>query len=219
MTGEPPANSRAAAKAVRRQSLIEATITVIATHGLSGTTMERVAKFAGTSIGLANFHFESKERLLEAVLQYLVDEERMIWRANTNDVSKPPAERLLAIVDSWFDVRVCNNRKAAVWFSFYADAGAREIYRRVMSELDDERVEATRQVIVAMDDKWQSRRFDPEEIALALEASYDGFWLQMLLYPEWYDRLDIKRKSHNLVAMLFPEHYPILKTAYQEAKS
>ena len=51
----------------RRQAMIKATIAVIARHGVSGTTVGRVARKAGVSVGLMNFHFDSKERLCFAM--------------------------------------------------------------------------------------------------------------------------------------------------------
>jgi hypothetical protein len=59
----PAKVSRAEAKAERRQQLIDATIEAIARFGLSGMTMGKVTEIAGVSVGLANFHFESKENL------------------------------------------------------------------------------------------------------------------------------------------------------------
>ena len=72
---------RKASKETRRQQLIEATIDLLAKRGYSETTMADVADGAGLSRGIVNFHFESKEKLLVATLQYMADEYSQHWRA------------------------------------------------------------------------------------------------------------------------------------------
>ncbi len=199
--------TRAAAKAERRQQLIDATILAIARHGISGTTMAKVSEIAGTSIGLANFHFDSKERLFEATLQVLADEQRALWQRRNLDPSLSMAERLMAIVDSRFHPRICDRRKLAIWFAFYGDAGAREIYRRVLSGVDDERLEATVAILDAICSETGQDGIDPMETALGMEAFYDGLWLNMLLYPSDFKRVACREKALDYIAALFPAQF------------
>ena len=69
-----PASPRVLPKSVRKEQLIKATVKCIAKHGLSGTTMALVTKEAGLSLGIANLHFESKEKLLTATLLKVTEE-------------------------------------------------------------------------------------------------------------------------------------------------
>ncbi len=207
LTGEPLRTSRAAAKAERRLDLIDATITSIATYGLSGTTLARVTEIAGTSIGLANFHFESKERLFEAVLTHLAEEQKSIWQNRNLDASLSSADRLMAIIDSRFHSRICDRRKLAIWFAFYGDAGARDIYRRVVGDLDDAFLDATVAILKLMIDEGGYTGIDPMETALAMEAMYDGLWLNMLLYPDEFRRLDCRARALDFTAALLPRHF------------
>src|SRR3954462_6061063 len=78
---EPEKKGRKASKETRQQQLIEATIDSLAKRGYSETTMADVADGAGLSRGFVNFHFESKEKLLVATLQYMADEYSQHWRA------------------------------------------------------------------------------------------------------------------------------------------
>jgi TetR/AcrR family transcriptional repressor of bet genes len=197
-------SARAAAKAERRQQLIDATIQCIARHGLSGTTLAKVSEIAGTSLGLANFHFDSKERLLVATLQYLADEQREIWQGRTLDPALSPADRLMAIVDSRFHPRICNRRKLAIWFAFYGDAGARDIYRQVLADMDDERLNATVAILTDLCAETGRTGIDPHQTGLAMEAFYDGLWLNMLLYPADFKRVACREKALDYIAALFP---------------
>src|SRR5436190_24079044 len=93
-----PPPGRKASKDVRRQQLIEATIDVMARKGYAGTTMADVAKQAGLSSGIVNFHFETKENLLAETLKMLSDEYRGNWqKALADTIGLPPAKRLEAL--------------------------------------------------------------------------------------------------------------------------
>jgi TetR/AcrR family transcriptional regulator, transcriptional repressor of bet genes len=202
----PPKTRRALAKEERRQALIDATIRSVADYGLSGTTIARVTELAGTSIGLANFHFENKERLFEATLQHLADQERAVWQKLNDDAALTPSERLVVLLDARFHPKVCNRRTLAVWFAFWGDAGARAIYRRVVEPLDDDRLNATVAIIQSIGPDTSGRRRDPMQTALGLEAFYDGLWLNHLLYPAEFKRLGCRQRAIEHLAALFPNH-------------
>jgi TetR/AcrR family transcriptional regulator, transcriptional repressor of bet genes len=201
----------------RRQTLIDATIRSIAEYGLSGTTIAKVTEIAGTSIGLANFHFENKERLFEATLQHLSDLERAVWHKMNDDASLTPAERLVALLDARFHAKVCNRRTLAVWFAFWGDAGARDIYRRVVEPLDDDRLNATVAIIQSFGLDATGHQRDALQTALGLEAFYDGLWLNHLLYPADFKRSGCRQRALEHLAALFPTHISGLQTVAARA--
>ena len=205
-TTEPPKNGRAAARVEHRLDLINATVTSIAKYGLSGTTLARVTEIAGTSVGLANFHFASKERLLEAVLTHLADEQRAIWQNRNLDASLSTADRLMTIVDSRFHSCICDRRKLAIWFAFWGDAGACDIYRKIAEPTDDERLLATEAILKVMIEEGAYTGIDPMETALAMEPMYDGLWLNMLLYSSDFKRLDCRVRALGFIAAIPPRH-------------
>ena len=94
--GDGEKRGRKASKETRRQQLIEATIDSLAKRGYSETTMADVADGAGLSRGIVNFHFESKEKLLVATLQYMADEYSAHWRAACQKAGDDPARQLAA---------------------------------------------------------------------------------------------------------------------------
>jgi AcrR family transcriptional regulator len=204
---ELPRASRAEAKAERRLQLIDATIDCIAKHGLSGTTMAKVTEFAGVSVGLANFHFESKVRLFEAVLRHLADEQRALWQSRLQGPDRSSSDLMKAIVESRFHPKICARRKLAVWSAFDGDAGAREIYRRVIGDMDDERLDATVAIVGELIADGGYGGIDPVETVLTLEALYDGLWLNMLLYPDEFRRVACRDRAMWMIATLFPKHF------------
>jgi TetR/AcrR family transcriptional repressor of bet genes len=213
----PPKTRRAQAKEERRLALIDATIRSITDYGLSGTTIAKVTEIAGTSIGLANFYFENKQRLFEATLQHLADEERAVWQKLNDDAAMTAAERLVALLDARFHPKVCNRRTLAVWFAFWGDAGARDIYRRVVGVLDDERLNATVAIIRSLGADANGQQRDPMQTALGLEAFYDGLWLNYLLYPAEFKRLGCRQRALEHLAALFPAHVSGLQTIASRA--
>jgi AcrR family transcriptional regulator len=72
--------------------------------------MADVADGAGLSRGIVNFHFESKEKLLVATLQYMADEYAAHWRAALQKAGDDPANQLGVLVAADFDRSICNKR-------------------------------------------------------------------------------------------------------------
>mgnify|MGYP001797888135 CR=1 FL=1 len=97
---------RTQSREVRRGQLIDATISSIAEHGISGTTMTTVTGKAGLSMGIVNFHFKSKQNLFEETLVHLAKEHRDHWRAAYDNAALSPEAKLLAIVDAHFDQQI-----------------------------------------------------------------------------------------------------------------
>lgn len=58
----------------RRDSLVAATLRVVATEGIENTTIAKICEAAGVSRGLANHYFQSKEELLLIAFQKLLDD-------------------------------------------------------------------------------------------------------------------------------------------------
>lgn len=202
-----PTGRRTEAKAVRRQQLIEATIDSIARHGIGGTTMSTVTEGAGLSIGLVNFHFKTKQKLLEETLLYLAREHHGQWKKahRSGELSAP--QRLEAIVASHFHPRICTQRKLSVWFAFYGEAGRRDVYRSLIEDIDTERFETTIALIREIRDSGGYAGPAPRQVALGLESLYDGMWLNILLYPSEYRRSAGKDHVMAYLASLFPRHF------------
>jgi TetR/AcrR family transcriptional repressor of bet genes len=202
-----PKKPRTASKEVRRQQLINATIDSIAKHGFAGTTMTTVTRTAGLSIGLANFHFASKQNLFEETLRFLAEEHRDHWKKSFEKANLAPEAKLQAIVAAHFHPNICSRKKVAVWFGFFGEASARASYRNFVNEIDAERrdtsVELCRQIIK----EGVYKNLDPVDIAFTLEGLYDGFWLNILMYPGEFTRFDAMKRLQEYLSQIFPKHF------------
>jgi TetR/AcrR family transcriptional repressor of bet genes len=174
----------------RRGALIKATIAVIARHGASGTTVERVARKAGVSAGLMNFHFDSKERLFRETFRHLSEEYEDVWQQNLRSAGSDPRARLRQMVQSNFDHRIFTREKLAVWFTFWSDAQLRDRYRAAATRIERRYTEAIEREVAALLAREHRSSRKPADIAQPLMAMIDGFWLQALLYPRGFLRED-----------------------------
>lgn len=198
---------RTAKKEVRRRQLIDATIESIAKFGISGTTMTTVTGFAGLSTGTVNFHFENKKTLFEETLRFLGNEHFELWNKSIARAELNAEAKLLAIVDAHCHPSVCNRKKLAVWFAFYGEAASRASYRDIMSSIDDDRRRVSTELCHQIIEVGGYNNRDPNHVAQTLEALYDGFCLNILIYPQDFARQDIRRRVRDYLAMTFPDHF------------
>ena len=86
-------------QAARREHLIAATLTIIATHGLGGVTMKNIADEAGISPRLVAYYYPDLGSLVEAAHQAAT--ERYYWsRRRVVEDDLPPTEKLARLMHS-----------------------------------------------------------------------------------------------------------------------
>ena len=172
----------------RRHELIDATIAVIARRGYSGTTVARVAKKAKVSVGLMNFHFDSKDRLFRETFKHLAEEYEQIWRRHLDAAADDPRARITAMVESYFDRRVFTREKLAVWFTFWSDAELRGRYRAAAVRMERRYLQALESEIARLAGSSGAGPAAAPTTVAPLSAMIDGYWLQAMLYPQRFDR-------------------------------
>ncbi len=194
-------------QAVRRQQLIDAAIECIASHGIADTTLARVTRTAGLSIGMVNLHFNSKEELFAAALRFMVSEHEEIWSSGlANPEASALPKRLLIIADAHFLPAVCDRTRLSAWYAFFGEAKSRAFYLGVADDADNARKSEILRICssVAIEGGYDC---DPQLVALTLEAMFDGLWLNMLLYPEEFSPQRAKLQIRQFLACIFPRHH------------
>jgi AcrR family transcriptional regulator len=197
---------RTATRALRREQLMRSTIESIARRGFAGTTLADVADGAGLSRGIVNFHFQSKDQLLDETLEFLADEYRAVWTRYLERAGPTPPERLLALVLADYDPAVCNRKKLAVWFAFWGESKSRPNYLRLMGDRDTEYEATLRAICSAVIDEG-NYGLDHEQAAASISSLSDGMWLSLLVTPRKYTREGAKNLSLLQLSRLFPKHY------------
>ena len=204
---EPEKRGRKASKETRRQQLIEATIDSLARRGYSDTTMADVADGAGLSRGIVNFHFESKEKLLVATLQYMADEYAAHWRTALEKAGDDPARQMAVLVAADFDRAICNKRKLAAWCAFWGEAKSRPTYQALCGARDA----AYQNVFVDLCERLKADGgydFDAPGMALVLAAMLEGLWLRLMMGAEDLTRESAHQAAGESLATVFPKHFP-----------
>ncbi|HEV7254928.1 MAG TPA: TetR family transcriptional regulator C-terminal domain-containing protein [Mesorhizobium sp.] len=198
---------RKASKEMRQSQLIEATIDSLATRGYSETTLADVADGAGLSRGIVNFHFESKDKLLVATLQFMAEEYAAHWRAALDKAGPDPADRLKALVDADFDRKICNKRKLAAWCAFWGEAKSRPTYQALCGSRDEAYQDALAELCGALIAEG-GYAGDARDAATALDALLEGLWLRLMMGASGITRPAARRSAMALLAALFPQHFP-----------
>lgn len=204
---KPP--RRTASKEVRRKQLIDATITSIARNGIGGTTMQSVTDLAGLSLGIVNFHFQSKQNLFEQTLVFLAREHHDHWLQAYRDAGLSASAKLTAIVEAHFDARICTPKKLAVWYAFYGEAGRRKVYRQLIEDIDAERFTLSTHLCERISEEGGYAGMPPRRVAYLLEALYDGLWLEMLTYPEGCSRGQARAHVFAFLTQIYPDHFEV----------
>lgn len=203
-SGDGEKRGRKASKETRRQQLIEATIDSLAKRGYSDTTLADVADGAGLSRGIVNFHFESKENLLIATLQYMSEEYGDHWNSALEKAGPSVASRLWAIVHADFDRKICTKRKLAAWCAFWGEAKSRPTYQALCGARD---VKYQETVIALCADLKAEGDYDyePEPMALSLCAMLEGLWLRLMM-GDGTTREKALEAAIAFVVVAFPKH-------------
>lgn len=206
LANKPRTKRRTASKAERKAQLIKATIRSIAKHGLSVTTMSTVAKEAGLSQGIINLHFQSKDRLLEETLRYVVDEYRLAWFKALDNCGESAAEKLAALVRVDFDKQVCQRNKLAVWFAFWGESRSRPTYRQICAQRDQEYREVQNGLCTEII-REGGYSCNANHVAYGLSAMSEGLWLDLLLNPVELTPEQAFEISMAYLQDIFPQHF------------
>lgn len=108
---------------------------VISQYGISGLTLQRVAEAANITAGMVNFHFKSKEALLTATLESLVQEYASDLSAATA-LTSDPAEILAIIVARHFAPPIVSPERTALWYAYWGETQARHGYQEICVQAD-----------------------------------------------------------------------------------
>lgn len=192
----------------RRQELLDGTLTVIARKGLSGITINDIAREVGCSYGIVNFYFGTKERLLLAALDVLDEEYERLWRQMVDGAGPAPADRLRAVIDLDFGSRIATRKNIAVWTAFWAETSRVPAYRTRCSDLKRRTLQRIIGFITELADG-RDLGMPPEMVARGFYAVSDGCWLHCHITGEAgpAERELGRRICNDYLARFFPDDF------------
>ena len=161
---------------LRKQSILEVTLTVVALQGADAVRLRDVAQTAGVSIGALQHYFDSRDQLIhEAFDQHARYVVETIEKAD--DPAAEPWPRLAAMFDAVAG-KPDFTRRCALWIEFAAAAQ----HDKQLRDLMDGAYEAWRTMLRAVVDAGvQAEAFQPalppDAVVACLLALIDGFEL------------------------------------------
>ncbi|MBF9044241.1 transcriptional regulator BetI [Rhodobacterales bacterium HKCCE4037] len=161
--------------AIRKDALVNATISEIGRAGTLDVTMGQIAKSAGVSSALAHHYFGSKDDLLLAAMrrvltQFGAETQVLLGKADT------PRARLSAIVAASFGPQNFRDEVVSAWLNFYVMAQtqpqAARLLRVYQGRLKSNLTHALRPLCP-----------DPTQVAATAAALIDGLYIHALSGP------------------------------------
>jgi AcrR family transcriptional regulator len=199
---------RKASRDVRRRQLIEATIDVLAARGYASLTIGDVARQAGLSMGIVNFHFSSKETLLAETLRYLAGQYLENWTSAVSQAGDDPAARLYAMTAADFASAICEPRLLQAWVSFWAEAQSRPAYDAIYGEQEAKYVARLEAMCADLCEHGGYDRPAPSRVdARVINALTDGLWIALGHTPPAITREQALRALHVCLASFYPKHF------------
>lgn len=164
---------------IRRQQLIDATLSAINELGFAETTIVQIAQRAGVSTGIINHYFQGKHGLIEATMRYLLKQLAESISLCLNEAEPMVEKRLQAIVKANFSALQTDRAAMKTWLDFWAVS---------MHSPDLQRLQKINHFRLHSNIKYEFEkklsRDKAEWAAQGLAAMIDGFWLRGALMIE-----------------------------------
>ncbi len=191
------------------QRIIDATILLIAQEGIAKVTMQRIATEIGSSNALVVFHFQSKENLFRAVLQYLSDQYEQTWQNMVHKSGLTPAQRLLAAIDCAQYFARLYPHWVSVWVAFSSDRSTRQLDRLISLPNDIAYNAESRAIIDEIARTGAYPDVDTVTLAEGLNYLVQGAWYWDNLNPEGIHPGAMRKTALTLLSRVFPRHFSV----------
>lgn len=193
-----------ASEAARRMQILKAAYELASRKGLDALTVRLVAKRAKLSPGLVLFHFGTKDQLIIALLDYLIETTSVLHV--TEDITGIPAplDRLLVLLRREMNRMASEPRLIRLFFDFWAKGFTHALIRtKMQAELDRYR-EAFRpiahEVLQAEPERFSG--VTPEGLAAVAVSFIKGCAVQSMIDPGNFDIEEYLAAMNGLLGQL-----------------
>jgi AcrR family transcriptional regulator len=182
---------------IRRKSLIEATIDVLALKGYSSLTVGDVAKLACVSHGSVFVYFASKDDLLKAALMSLEDRYNDKLAKAMATTQGDARKIIFAIIETDLSPDLATPRLVRAWATLRSEA--RELYESIALVNDDQNFDNLRNAFEALVGP------NADVHAMVLRATLDGLLRQLLLGRR--DLEGARQLAFASLNVILPQHF------------
>ena len=201
---------RKQSREARRGQLIEATLETLAARGYARVTLLEVARTAGLSHGLVNFHFDSKDKLLEATLTQLAEEYRANWLRHVEAAGEDPGAQLAAMIAADYDPVANSPVRIAAWCAFLGEAQVRPLYQAQCQANDEAYVDRMEVIVRALLAR-NGMTGHACRIARSIRLVTLGAWVDIVTLTAPYAMEEARETSLTAARAFFPNE-PALQT-------
>jgi TetR/AcrR family transcriptional regulator, fatty acid metabolism regulator protein len=166
--------------------IVRAAYRLIGARGVQRVSLEEIAIGAGVSKGLVLYHFRSRERLLLAMMRWVLEAVAARIR-DAVEAAHTPREQIAAMLDVIFASAESNRRYYLTYIEMVEHGARFEAFGKLVSAvagIQDQTYAAVVRAGMASGD------FEPRDVqqtARAVRGLVEGLFLQWLQEPEWRD--------------------------------
>jgi AcrR family transcriptional regulator len=164
----------------RREQILTATCKVLVSRGLNQLRIADVAAEANLSSGIVHYYFSGKDDLIHRTFEQSF-EESLRRRERIFESTLPPAERLVALIDSYIPRDPETIQAWHVWLQLWAGALKDPSLRVINEKAYSKWRNLIANVILEAHKDGALHSEDPEGAADQLVALIDGLAVQVLL--------------------------------------
>jgi AcrR family transcriptional regulator len=160
----------------RPERILDAALSLLSQRGISAVSMRAVAREAGVSLGLVNYHYEDKTSLIRAALRRIEEQDVALVEP---DPTLEPEPRLLAALQRVADPEFLTTEYLTLRLQLWALARAHEEFEQINTEAQ-KRYRAGLAALVGAARPELSRR-ECDDRAADIDVVQNGLWLTALL--------------------------------------
>jgi len=190
-------NSEGTERTDAQEEIMSATYEALCEHGYAALTVERIASELGKSTAAIHYHYETKDELLVAFLDYLLDGMNE-WIDTKPDAE--PRKRLAGLLDGLLPAEPHDRQFTVAMLEMRAQAPYNESFRAQFVERD----ERTRELLkTAIEDGADAGVFDGDadagDAARSLMALVDGGWTRYVVLDDEAALTDARETAREYV--------------------
>ena len=171
---------------VRREALVEATLSCLKEFGHEGVSVRRISAAAGVSIGLINHHFPSKSGLIAEAYETLALSLQDSIRGQAEDRSAAPLDRLRGFFRASFAPEIIDPQLFNVWLVFWSMVAHSPEIRAVHDQTYGKYRATLENLLGQLATSGAAAPFKLRPAAIALSALLDGLWVELSLSPDTF---------------------------------
>jgi TetR/AcrR family transcriptional regulator, transcriptional repressor of bet genes len=162
----------------RRETLIEATIQIVAKHGIENATFAKICEAAGVSRGLPGHYFRDKDDLLCQAYQHLLDLHVAHTTSAVRAVKGNASDRLKAFVKACLPSDGSTRHYRTAYLAFWTLSMGNKKMVKITSDSYAVLYESVATLFRDAAEE-SSVNLDPHEETVTLIGLIDGMWLDI----------------------------------------